>query len=68
MILFVKQADYGFLGTSRIDAVPSILRNNNTTLNIPGLALPSGTIPMSMPFTIGKPNNSIMLNIEGHQA
>ena len=68
MNLFVKQADYGFLGTSRIDAVPSILRNNNTTLNIPGLGLPSGTIPMSMPFTIGKPNNSIMLNIEGHQA
>ena len=66
MNLFIKQADV-FLVTSRIDAAPSVTTNSNMNLNTSGLGFPSGTIPLSMPNTIGRPTNSTTLNIEGYE-
>jgi len=67
MNLFIKQADYQFLGTSRIDATPVVTTNSNMNLNTSGLGFPSGTIPLSMPNTIGRPTNSTTLHIEGYE-
>jgi hypothetical protein len=66
MNLFIKQADV-FLVTSRMDAAPSVTTNSNMNLNTSGLGFPSGTIPLSMPNTIGRPTNSTTLHIEGYE-
>ncbi len=67
MNLVIKQADPLFLGTSQLSSNAGVVTNNNTSLHISGLGFPSGTIPLSMPNTIGKPNNSTTLNIEGYE-
>ena len=67
MNLVIKQADPLFLSTSQLSSNAGVLTNNNTSLHISGLGFPSGTIPLSMPNTIGKPNNSTTLNIEGYE-
>jgi len=67
MNLFIKQTDYNFLGTSRMSAVPTVLVSANMNLNTSGIGFPSGTIPLSMPNTVGLLNNSTMLVIEGYE-
>jgi hypothetical protein len=63
MNMFIKQKD--LYGQATITPVPTIGRNNNTTLMTKGYGYPSGIMEMSVPNVFGSGTNSLTLSTRG---
>lgn len=63
MNMFIKQKD--LYGQATITPVPTVGRNNNTTLMTQGYSYPSGIMTMSVPNVFGSGTNSLTLSTRG---
>ena len=63
MNMFIKQKD--LYGQATITPVPTVGRNNNTTLMTKGYGYPSGIMTMSVPNVFGSGTNSLTLSTRG---
>ena len=61
--MFIKQKD--LYGQATITPVPTVGRNNNTTLMTQGYSYPSGIMTMSVPNVFGSGTNSLTLSTRG---
>ena len=64
MNMFIKQKD--LYGKATITPVPTVGRNENTTLMTQGYGYPSGVMEMSIPNVFGSGTNSLTLSTRGH--